>query len=345
MGIVLAGIILAGVGCIGIKQQTGGADGGVYRSPDKGDTWEHPVALPTAKGVGSIAGTDVVAIAFDPSDTKAIYLGTAANGLIYSYDGGTSWAQPAGVGAGRVSSIAVSPNDKCTVYAALANRVIQTTDCNRSYQIAYVDTRPDATVNTLIVDWFNPSQIYAGTETGEVIRSSDGGASWAVLKRFEDPVRKIVMSSRDSRTLLVGLKGRGVQRTTDAGATWVDLVRTFETFSTSRIFSDLVEVPGEERAYLHASRYGLLKTTDAGDSWQTVNILTPPESVTITSLAVNPQNGREIYYGTVNTLYRSMDGGVTWVTKKLPTTRGATALAVDPKNGNTIYLGVTKLQK
>ena len=344
--IPLAAIALLGAGCpVGIKQQATGADGGLYRSQDSGDTWEHPAAVPTAKGVGTIAGVDAMAIAFDPSDPRAVYLGTAANGLLYSYDDGSSWTQAAGIASGRVPAVAVSPADKCTVYAALANRAMKSTDCNRSYQIAYVDSRAEANVTALVVDGYNPSQVYIGTETGEVLRSADSGATWAVLKRFDDPVRKIVISSRDSRTILVGLRSRGISRTTDAGATWTDLVRNLDNFSAARIFADLTEIPSEERAYLHASRFGLLKTSDNGDTWQAMNILTPPESVTIYSLAVNPRNGNEIYYGTANTLYRSGDGGQSWVTKKLPTTRAATALAVDPEAGNILYMGAARLQK
>ncbi len=94
-----------------------------------------------------------------------------------------------------------------------------------------------------------------------------------------------------------------------------------------------------------ASKYGLLRTRDGGKNWQAINLLTPPGSVDIFSLAINPQNGNEIYYGTSSTFYKTVNGGEKWITKRLPTTRATSFLLVDFKNPNVIYLGTKKIKR
>lgn len=343
--IPFAALVLVGQGCISVRGGGKGPDGGVYRSADRGDNWVRINAVPQPRGVGSIAGLDLITFAFDPQDPKAVYIGTAANGMYYSYDGGAGWAQAGGVAAGRVPAIAVSPRDKCTIFAATGSRVLKSTDCNRTYQTSYTDTREGVTITSLVIDWFNPRQVYAATSKGDLIRSADEGGSWALVHRFEDGIQKIIMSSKDSRTLLVGLKTNGLARSTDAGATWTEIKKQLGAFSGSRTFYDLEEVRTVDNAYILASKFGLLWTADAGDTWSKLETLTPPGSAVIYSLAVSAKDGRHIYYTTANTLYRSLDGGATWTPKKLPSGRAGTALAVDPNEGNVIYLGGTTIKK
>ena len=343
--IVFVALSTIGAGCISIKKDSSGADGGLFRSPDKGDHWSKLVSLPSPRGVGSIAGVDVIEISFDPQDASAIYLGTVAHGLFYSYDGGASWQQADDIAAGRVAAVAVNPRDKCTIFAAIGNRILKSTDCNRSFQAAYTDTREGAVITSMVIDWYNPRNVWAATAKGDLVRSADEGATWSVVRRFDDAVQKIVIYSRDSRVVLVGLKTSGLYRTVDGGQSWVELRRVFDEFTGSRNFYGLAEIKTEENAFVYASKFGLLKTTDGGDHWAKIETLTPPGSTIIYSLATNSKNGREIYYATGNTIYRSVDGGATWTPKKLPTTRAGTALVVSPSDGSVIYLGGSVIKK
>lgn len=345
LAIALISIPLIGASCISFGGGTQKVDGGVFKSADKAEKWAQKTALPTAKGIGSVANVDVVTIAQDPEDPKAIYLGTSGAGLIYSYDAGESWQRAPDVATGRVNAVVVHPKNKCVIYLAVGVRILRSMDCSRSYQAVYVDTRPDAFISALAIDWFDPRKIYAGNSAGDLLRSIDEGKSWAPIRRFEDRVSALNVSRKDSRVMLVALKSKGMFRTTDAGTTWSDLKSTFDTFPNSRTFYALIEDATAAGVYIHASRFGLLRTADAGSSWQKINLLTPPESTVIYSLTINPSNGKEIYYGTANTLYRTFDGGESWSTKRLPSTRAATALLVDSSDGNVLYLGVTKLQK
>ncbi|MFH1314782.1 MAG: hypothetical protein ABIH67_00115, partial [Candidatus Uhrbacteria bacterium] len=61
-------------------------------------------------------------------------------------------------------------------------------------------------------------------------------------------------------------------------------------------------------------------------------------------LAVDPNDTDRIYYATASTFYSTIDAGVNWQTRKLPTLRTPTSLAIDFEDGNVIYLGGAKFE-
>jgi photosystem II stability/assembly factor-like uncharacterized protein len=343
--LLLAGLALTGAGCISFGGTgASGTDGGVFKSGDKGNSWQQKVAVAAVKP-GSLAGVNVVSLVFDPEDSKTIYLATADNGLFYTTDGGDSWFVAGGLNNGRINAVAVDAKNKCNVYASAGNKIFKTTDCTRGWQNIYIDTRADQSVTSIAVDSYTPNIVYAGLSGGDMLKSTDSGASWTVVKRFDNQVAKILVNFYDTRVIYVGTATNGIWKSTDGGASWTDLSDKLSSFDGARDFKNLIFDFSKHDALILASKYGLLRTSDGGASWQAINLLTPPGGVVIYSLAANPQNGNEIYYGTASTLYISSDGGSKWVTKKLPTSRAATYLLVDPGNGSVIYMGTTKLKQ
>jgi photosystem II stability/assembly factor-like uncharacterized protein len=340
-----AGLVLMGPGCISFGgTSSGGTDGGVFKSTDKAENWQQKVAVAATKP-SAISNVNVVNIVFDPGDSRTIYLGTAENGLFYTTDGGDSWFTGGALSSGKINAIAVDAKNKCNVYASIGNKIFKTSDCLRSWQNVYIDTRADQAVTSLAVDSYNPSLVYAGLSGGDFVKSSDQGGSWTTLKRFENKVSKILVNYYDTRILYVATADRGIWKSTDSGANWTDLSEKINEYNGAKVFKNLLMDFSQRDYLLLVSKYGLLKSTDGGTNWQPISLITPPGSADIISSDINPQNGNEIYYGTATTLYKSVDGGARWVTRKLPTTRAATSLAVDPANGSVVYLGVTKFKK
>ena len=70
-------------------------NGGMFASVNKGESWSLKTLIPTTSGKPkSLAGVDVNTLRFDPSDNKALYLGSQDNGLFYTYDGGKNLIIP-----------------------------------------------------------------------------------------------------------------------------------------------------------------------------------------------------------------------------------------------------------
>ena len=122
ISVLLIALSVAVSGCA-IKVNTGDgnsdSDGGMFVSANKGDSWSQKVLIPTTSGEPkSLGGVDVNALRFDPSDNKAIYLGSNDNGLFYTYDGGSNWNIAESLGRINIIDVAVDPADKCVIYAA-----------------------------------------------------------------------------------------------------------------------------------------------------------------------------------------------------------------------------------
>lgn len=344
--VVVLSLSLMGQQCIRLgRGGGGGVDGGVFKSVNSGQEWVQKAAIPTVQGVKSMAGTNVVSLTIDPQDHLAIYAGTRENGLFYSYDGGESWAQAKGVASGRVAAIAVDPANKCAIYVLTANRLLKSTDCNRTFQESYRDATPESFVSAIAIIAFNPNVVYLGTSKGTLLRSVDAGRSWGTVKAFQSRITDILVDPRNSSVIYVATANRGVHRSDNNGASFTDLSEGMKQYQGGVDVRHLVLDVATQGALIAATRYGLLRSTDSGTSWTPMTLVTQPGKVEILSLAINPKNSREIYYGTATTFYRSSDGGVNWSTKKLPSSRTATALLVDFKDPKTIYLGVTEIKK
>lgn len=337
---------LSGFGCISFSSSPQGAAGGIWKSTDQAELWEQKVSFPTSQGVGKVGHVGVQVLEIDPSDHLAIYAGTVADGLLFSFNGADTWNSAKDLSEGPISAIAVNPADKCTIYAGSRNKIYKSTDCNRTFSQVYYETRIDTDVLDIEVDWYNNSIVYAGTSEGDLVKSTDAGASWSALGRFESDINDIALDPFDSRVMYVGTKKKGLWKTADGGENWFELKEELSEFKNAReIYAIAIDKTSQDTVII-STPYGLLRSYDGGAAWSGIELLTPPGEATIRALALNPREGKEIYYATASTIYKSVDAGQSWVTKKVPAAGwAADVLAVDPENGSVIYLGVVELKK
>ena len=98
-----------------------GSDHGIFRSEDKGATWE--------KLWSPMDGVPIWSIAIDPEDTETIFVGIKPAALFRSRDGGGSWAklsvqmaQECHIGPPMVTRLMVDPKDHRTVLGRCRGR-------------------------------------------------------------------------------------------------------------------------------------------------------------------------------------------------------------------------------
>jgi photosystem II stability/assembly factor-like uncharacterized protein len=333
-----ASILLSGC-TINFNTASSNDFGGIFKSANKGALWQRTDLIPTVTGQpANIGGLSASAMVMDPSDNKAIYYGGVENGLFYTYNGAASWGQVLGLGAVTINAVAIDYKYKCTIYAGVANKLYKTIDCGRSWSQVYYDNDPKVLVTAVATDPFDNSIIYIGTSRGEIIMSSDYGSSWRTINRVDNSIKKIIISPSDKRIIFAGTVSDGLYRTLNQGISWVNLTDNSDELKQSRNFRDLIITPNN--ILFIANGYGLLKSTNNGDSWTKLNLITPQGTTVINAVAVNPDNIDEIYYVTNTTFYHSVDGGKNWSTQKLPTARAGSQLLIDPRNPSTIYMSV-----
>lgn len=345
--LLLAAVAVIVSGCsISFKtNDTSGSDGGFWVSLDKGLSWRQASSIPTVKGIDSLAPLNNYSLALDPSDSNAIYFGSATKGLFYTYNIAQGWTQASTLNEAKINSVAVSKEDKCVIYVTAGNKVYRSTDCSRSWTQIYFDNDISTQINSVVVDYYDAKRVYLGNSRGEVLKSTDRGDHWVTVLRSGSNVNNIVLSPQDSRRIFVTTAGEGIFRTVDAGESWEKLKEKMTEFKNSINVVELVASPASDGLLFAATAYGLLRSPDNGDTWTRIELITPEKDASINSLAINPKDPKEIYYVTNTTFYSSSDGGVSWRTKKLPTTRAGWRLMVKPDEVNVIFMTVKKYQQ
>lgn len=337
---ILASAVLLGGCFIQVKTQPTARDGGIFKTGDRGETWVHKVAVPAIGGTAiDIATVTAAALVMDPQDNKAIYLGTTDRGMYYSYNGGESWLQTPQITSGKVSAIAIDPQSTCIIYATVGNNVYKSTDCNRHWQTMYIDPRAGTEISAIAIDPFTPRIVYIGNSLGEIQKSTDSGQSWKVVGRLASKILKIMMDPGDSDIIYVGVDKKGIFKSEDAGDKWRSQEAGLKDYPNSLDFHYLVFSGSEANALFYTSQYGLLKSLDGGESWESILLITAENQPPIYAAVIDPQNPNNLYYATTNTFVKSVDGGKNWITKKLVTARPIHHLLMDPLDPKIIYMG------
>ncbi len=341
--IPLFSLVLLGQGCLGpTSSGPKGPDLGVYKTIDSGKTWINKRVLVTGpKVTGSVASMSILSMAFDPQDRNTIYLGTAENGVVFTLDGGDSWQQAKTLNAGRVNAIAVDSKNKCTMYATSGNKIFKTETCSRDWKQIFFNPRTEITFTRLALDWYNPTNLFAGTSDGDILLSTDAGEHWQTSHRVDGvPITSLVVDPRDSRILYAGTQSHGIWKTKDSGATWMQNKKQFgDDYQSAWRVTQVLPDPIDAKVVYSVSRYGILKSIDEGETWKALTLTAPPGTVKIHALAIDPKNNKRLIYTGVSTLQFSDDGGITWAAKKLPTTQAGNALLIDPLETSSVYLG------
>lgn len=163
----------------------------------------------------------------------------------------------------------------------------------------------------------NRTVIYAGTASGGVWKSVDGGIGWSPIFDEMDvqSIGAIAVDPINPSVVYVGT-GEGNPRNS------------------------------------HNSGKGLYKSVDAGKTWRCVGLET---TKTIHRIVINPQNPAQLWVAAMGSVwggnvdrgvYRSDDGGATWQkTLYVNPTTGCAELVIDPLNPQKIYAAMWDFER
>ncbi len=346
--ILIGSLVFLGAGCIQTSNTANGPMG-VFKSIDKGETWATSMAYPTLGGVKSLTGVKVFRLYQDPTDPNAIYMATRGQGLFYSYDSGASWRTFSYFANKFIYGFAIDTKDKCKIYVSEGSHIYKTIDCGRTWDLKYTEERPSERLVSLAVDSGNSNIIYGASYGGDIMVSRDAGSSWSVVKRFNTVLSDMQADPNQSGRVYVASYRKGFFRSDDVGASWKNLSAGLYEYSNGLYFNRLIFNPAQKNSLFWVCKYGILRSNDLGETWSEMKLLTPPGSVSIFGFAINPDNQKEMYYtGTIlgdqnkhvrSTFYKTNDGGVNWVTKKLPTNTIPVSVLLHKEREGLLFLG------
>lgn len=138
--------------------------------------------------------------------------------------------------------------------------------------------------------------------------STDGGKSWTKISDgINGPVDFHAMTvSAANPAIVYGWYNHQIQESLDGGVTWSLLPA-----SPGNVIS-LVNDTKDENTVFATTATGIMASKNMGKTW---GALSPELSGVVTSLALNPQDPREMFsFSEDKGLARSSDGGTTWTT-------------------------------
>jgi photosystem II stability/assembly factor-like uncharacterized protein len=199
----------------------GGDSSGVFKSTNGGVTW-----TPTSLGNYS----EVRAIQVAPSSPATVWAGVANTGLTLgawkSEDSGTTWSRKL---AGKaVTALAVHPTNPAIVFAGVSTwasdnqRIYRTENGGDSWTVVYEG--PMGVFHSLAIDPADPRIIYATGTPGNVLKSTDSGATWATNIGGLTPagrVTSLAIDPQNHHRVAVGVNDNGGFYYSDnGGQTW-----------------------------------------------------------------------------------------------------------------------------
>ncbi len=180
------------------------------RSADGGATWQEvrPSGLPSL---------DVHGFAVDPRNPARLLAAIAGEGLFQSTDGGTSFTLVSRQVGPGVMALAILPSGRVLAGDMATGTLVASSDGGRTWTPGV-----RASVMGLAVNPADPKRVLASGPG--VLLSTDGGAGWRQTLQLDRGSGPVAWSKSSPRTAYVVGLDRSLYRSTDAGATWEQVV-------------------------------------------------------------------------------------------------------------------------
>ncbi len=345
-----------------------GAQGGVWKTTDGGANW-----TPLTDGLSSLASGYVT---IDPNNNLTLYYGTGelhycgdcfyGDGLFKSTDGGQTWTKIAStsqVGT-RIAKVLVNPSNSNTIFVASNAGLVVSRDGGSSWSVALNVSH----CNDVEINPSNTNIIYASFYGYGVYKSTDGGYTWTKLTNglpstgFTRIELAIAPSSPDvvyasfasSVYNLLGL-----YKTTDGGASWTILSNTPDYLVPQGFYDHCIIVDPTNPNIVYAggvypydaSHYGLVMTTDGGNTWTDITFASDNTKLHPDMQALFISSDGVLWVATDGGVWKTSNPGATWTdlnatlaitqfyTVGLHPTRSDSMLGGTQDNGTPIYTG------
>ncbi len=333
---------------------------GVYRSVDRGATWESSAVAGRwinqvvgrsganavyARATGDLHATrdggetwtlalsDVNTVSVDPAEASTVWAGLFDGVIVKSSDSGSNWSVVSREFAGR--TIVTIVFDAQAIYALTYDGLFRSADAGVSWTIA----RPPLEFVSAVFG--GAAALYVVGSSGSLCRSFDSAQTWAScnLDQYFYRLVEIPDGVPGSAPRLLGTKGQGLLESRDSGATWVPVAGDPGSAASIQglaadVASSLIVVGNDRRVY---------RSPDLGASWEPAN--SGLRSSWIRSLALDPSDPSNLWAGATGSgvvgpgLFHSSDAGLSWSPGVAGSPRTADVVAIDPADSSKILAG------
>jgi photosystem II stability/assembly factor-like uncharacterized protein len=295
--------------------------GGVFRSRDLGAAWLNA-------DVGLFLNAALV-IAVDPRDSSHLLVGTDL-GILSSHNGGRSWVPEARDKiVGAVFALAFSPDGELALCAAASGLFRR----DRNGWLRAEAPQSAIPARALVAGPASDRFYLLGRNL--LFASEDGGRSYAVVPgHLQTSEMTALVTLPGSADILAAIIDGQAMISHDEGRTWRNAGLGGEGAPVDTIATDVVR---PQRIWA-AVGGRIMVSDDLGFGWHSVGRSLPVAGIRVRGIAANAA-ARTLVVSSDRGIYRSEDGGETWVPKEdnLPIHIEAGPLARDPNDAGVIY--------
>lgn len=197
-------------------------------------------------------------------------------------------------------------------------------------------------VNCVRFDPTNSNIVYAGTPSGGLWKSTNGGNGWTMWNTDalgSLGISDVAIDPTNSQIIYLGsgdgdgsdTYGLGVLKSTDGGITWNTTGLNW-TVTQGRTVRRLLIDPTNPQIIHAATSSGIYRSTDGGATFTQVS------TAATRDMEFKPGDPTVIYAATASTVYRSVNSGQSYVSVYSVSGSGRLSLAVTPANPNYLYV-------
>jgi photosystem II stability/assembly factor-like uncharacterized protein len=312
----------------------------------------------------------VNAIAYDPTNTRIIYLGAAGGGVWKSTDAGVNWVPLSDSWDFlNVSSIAVHPTNGKILYVGTGDwhggggygmGIMKSTDGGLTWTNLGRTQFQNNAISKILIDPETPENLVitlgrGRAGNGQVFRSTNGGSSWTSVITTAAPWSDATFSGKNSsgvRNYYVvgGGTGGNVYRSQDKGATWTKLNPGVSTGYLDNLAIAASPTNPENAYLLSPGDQKIFKTTDHGGSWTDTTGNFPggynwSQGWYDFHIACSSSGTTDTVYVGLIDIIRSTDNGANWKSAGVTYTDGALthndqqSIAINPQNASEVMFG------
>lgn len=322
----------------------GSVSGGIWKSTDAGASW-HPTDDMAANLV-------ISSIVIDPNNTNTLYAGTGEGffnydalrgaGVLKSTDGGSTYTLQenfAGSPGGYpyyINDLYIRSDNSSVLFAATNSGLFRTTNGGDSW--GYV-SKPSGTrrATEIVGDPFTPSTFYVAYgnfSTDGIYKTTDGGSSFTKLTggfpthgfyRISlaiAPGDPSVLYACLADTITYGT--HSIMKSTDAGANWTQVATPMDaSIGSTHLgpqgwYNNVIAVSPADPAVVYTGGINFFRSVDGGGTWNRMTTGYPSGGagymhVDQHAIVVDPANSQIIYAGNDGGVYKSTNGGSSFV--------------------------------
>ena len=307
----------------------GAAQGGIWKTIDGGKNW-----VPKSDNEISLA---IGAIAMDPTNHQVLYVGTGegnfssdsyyGNGVLKTINGGDTWTLLGDVtfSGARFCRICINPVAPATLFAATSYGVYRSTDGGNNWT-KMTSGIPSQNATDVLIDPSMSKTVYAafwGKGIYKTTNANDATPVWTKLagglpgSGFTRIALDISPSSPQTLYSLISDSSYNVNMffsTNNGGTSWNQISLPGGNIGAQGFYNLNVAVDPTTPDIVYLSGISLWKAVrnTATNTWtiSDIGVAFHPDNH---ALVFHPTNHLVIYAGSDGGIYKSIDGGATWI--------------------------------